>query len=102
MAFEMNFLAANIAMVHGVTDDSANTALATLPPNPFQDLRVFAIPLGEGVYVEDSNSDKPEQSGVLAATIDIRSSNASASFKCIVIRLTSGEGLVRDHSDVTS
>ena len=102
MAFEINFLAANIAMVHGVTDGTADTALATLPPNPFNDARVFAIALGEGVYVEDTNSNKPEQLGVLKATIDIRSSAQSKSFKCIVIRLTSGEGNVRDHSAITT
>jgi hypothetical protein len=102
MAFEINFLAHNVALVHGVTDGTGDTALTTLPPNPFNDARVFAMVFGEGCYVEDANSDKPEQSGVLAATIDIRSSAASKSFKCLVIRLTSGEGLVRDHSSVTT
>ena len=100
MAFEINFFTANIAMVHGVTDGSADTALATLPPNPWNDSRVFAMVFGEGVYVEDTQSGQPEQSGVLAASIDIRSSATSAPFKCLVIKLTSGEGHVRDHSAI--
>ena len=102
MAFEINFLTQNIALVHGVTDGSTDTALATLPPNPFGHTKVFAMVFGEGCYVEDTNSDKPEQSGVAASTIDIRSTVASKSFKCLVVQLTSGEGLVRDHSAVTT
>jgi hypothetical protein len=102
MAFEINYFTANIALVHGVTDGSANTALDNLAPNPWQDARVFAEVEGKGCYVEDINSDKPEQSGVLAATIDVRSSVASASFKCKVTKLTSGEGHVRDHSTITT
>lgn len=102
MAFEINFLTQNIALVHGVTDGSTNTALGTLPPNPFNNAQVFAMAFGEGVYVEDTQSDKPEQSGVVAATIDVRSSVASAPFKCLVVQTTSGEGLVRDHSGTTT
>ena len=102
MAFEINFLAHNVALVHGVTDGSADTALATLPPNPFNNAKVFAMVFGEGCYVEDSNSDKPEQSGVIAATIDVRSTLTSKSFKCLVVQVTSGVGLVRDHSAITT
>jgi len=102
MAFEINFLTHNVAMVHGVTDDSADTALATLPPNPWGHTQIYAMTEGEGVYVEDTNSDEPRQSGVVAATIDIRSSVTSAPFKCLVIQLSSGEGFVRDHSAVTT
>lgn len=102
MAFEIKFLPGNIAVVHGVTDDSANEALATKPPNPWQDANCFALAVGEGVYVEDDGSVAPKQSGVAAATIDVRSTVVSAYFVCLVIKLTSGEGLVRDHSATTT
>jgi len=102
MAFEVNFLPGNVAVVHGVTDDTANTALATLPPNPWDDKQVIAFAVGEGVYVEDDGSVAPHQLGVLKATIDVRATVVSAYFVCIVIKLTSGEGLVRDHSGTTT
>jgi len=102
MAFEVNMLPQNIAIVHGVTDGSTDTALATLPPNPFGHTEVLAVALGEGVYVEDTDADDPHQTGVVAATIDIRSTVASANFVCVCIQLTSGEGDVRDHSAVTT
>ena len=102
MAFEINFLGDNLAIVHGVTDDSANTALSTLPPNPCEDQQVFALAVGEGVYVEDAGTAAPRQSGVVAATIDVRSTVASAYFVCLAFKLASGEGHVRDHSSVTT
>lgn len=102
MAMEISFLPGNVAVVHGVTDGSANTALATLPPNPWGNTQVFVMAFGEGVYVEDDGSLAPRQSGVLANTIDIRSSVVSAYFVAVVLQLTSGEGLVRDHSAVTT
>ena len=102
MAFEINFLTHNIALVHGVTDGSVNTELATLPPNPWGHTQVYATAEGPGVYIQDTNSDKPEQSGVTADNIDIRSTIASKTFKCLVIQLSSGEGFVRDHSAFTT
>ena len=103
MAFEINFLTQNIALVHGVTDGTPGNTLADgKPPNPFNNAQVFAMAFGEGVYVEDTQSNKPEQSGVTAATIDVRSSAVSAPFKCLVVQTTSGEGLVRDHSGITT
>lgn len=102
MAFEINFLGDNIAVVHGRCDGTKDTALDTLPPNPFQNANVFAWALGEGAYVEDDGSLAPRQSGVLAATIDIRSRVAAKFYLCVVIKLTSGEGMVRDHSAITT
>lgn len=102
MAFEINFLGDNHAVVHGVTDGSADTALATLPPNPWNDPQVGCIPVGEGVYIEDDGTVAPRQSGVIKATIDVRSTLTSKFYVVHVFKLGSGEGLVRDHSSVTT
>lgn len=104
MAFEVKFIGDNIAVVHGVTDGTGDTALATLPPNPWNNTQVFAMAFGGagGVYVVDDGSVAPRQSGVVAATIDIRSTEASEFFVCIVLQLGAGEGLVRDHSAITT
>lgn len=92
----------NIAVVVGVTDGSANTNLSTKPPNPFGHVQVLAIPMGEGVYVEDDGSVRPRQSGVEATTIDVRSSTTSAAFVCLCVALGPGEALTRDHSGTTT
>ena len=102
MAFEVNMLSDNLGIVHGVSDGTADTALATLPPNPHNDAQVACIIQGEGMYIEDDGSVAPRQSGVLKATIDIRSTLTGKYFVCWVFKLGSGEGLVRDHSAVTT
>jgi hypothetical protein len=102
MAFEIKFIGDNVAVVHGVTDGSADTALATLPPNPWSDTQVFPMVFGEGCYVEDDGTVAPRVLGALKNTIDIRSTLTSKFFVCLVIRLGAGEGLVRDHSAITT
>ena len=102
MAYEISFLSANVAIVHGVTDGTADTALDTLPPNPWEDTQVDVIVTGNGCYVEDDGTAAPRASGILAATIDIRSNQTGKFFVARVIKLTSGEGHVRDHSSVTT
>ena len=102
MAFEINFLTQNVAVVHGVTDGTGDTALDTLPPNPWGHTQVFALVTGDRTYVVDDGSVAPRQSGITATTIDIRSSATSKFFICLVVQLTSGEGLVRDHSAITT
>jgi hypothetical protein len=92
----------NIAVIYGVTDGSVDTALATLPPNPFPHTRVMVIPVGEGVYVENTTTNGPLFSGITTTTIDVRSSAAAKAFKVIVIALGAGTSLTRDHSAVTT
>jgi hypothetical protein len=103
MAYEINFLGDNHATVHGVCDGTADTALATLPPNPWNDAQIACMSEGEGVYVEDDGSVAPRQSGALQATIDVRSSVAGGKFFVVhCFKLGSGEGNVRDHSAITT
>ena len=102
MAYEPIFLGDNIAIVHGVTDDSADTGLSTLPPNPWESTEVRALAFGEGVYGEDTDADDPHQTGVTASTIDVRSTIASKNFVCVCVKLGSCEGLVLDHSGTTT
>ena len=93
----------NIAIAHGVTDGTANTALATLCPNPFLgNPNVMCIPVGEGVYIEDDGSVAPRISGVLGASIDVRSTLTGKYFVIIVIALGPGHAQTVDHSAVTT
>ena len=71
----------------GSTSASADTALGTLPVNPFNRVDVWAIPIsGAGVYIEDDGTHAYRASGILAATIDIRSTVAAAEpFKVLVM-----------------
>ena len=95
----------NIAFIMGVTDGSANTALATLCPNPHLGNRNVLVEVqGEGCYVEDDGTDRPRQSGVSAdgTTIDIRSSVTSAAFIAKVTALGPGNAHIVDHSAVTT
>jgi len=93
----------HLAVVVGVTDDSADTALATLAANPFGHDRVIPICVqGEGVYIEDAGSSRPLLSGIAATTIDVRSSVTSAAF-FVVLADVSGRDLFEvDHSAVTT
>lgn len=93
---------ANAEFVVGVTDDTANTALATLPPNPIKHEKCLAIAIGEGCYVEDAGTAKPFQTGVTATTVDVRSSATSARFILIVIDLSAFDFMEYDHSAVTT
>lgn len=102
MAYEINFIGDNHAIVHGVTDGTADTALATLPPNPWNDSQIGCIPVGEGVYIEDDGSVAPRQSGVIQATIDVRSTLTGKFFIVHCFKLGMGEGNVRDHSAITT
>jgi hypothetical protein len=92
----------NIAFIVGVTDGTANTALATLALNPFGVTGVLCIAVGEGVYVEDAGSARPLQSGVTATTIDIRSSATASAYIVMVIHLGGSKSRTVDHSAVTT
>ena len=73
-------------VVSGTTHGSADTVLATLTVNPYNRADVWALPLsGAGVYIEDDGSSTHAPSGILAATIDVRSTNTSEPFKILVI-----------------
>ena len=91
----------NWDVVVGVTDDSANTALSTLPPHKLGTEKAIALAFGEGVYVEDDGSKRPFQLGVTVNTVDVRSSAASAAFVCFVIPVDH-ELFETDHSSVTT
>ena len=72
-------------VLRGTTSSSADTALGTLPTNPAGRADVYAWPIsGAGVYIEDSGADNTWVSGILAASIDVRSTNTSEPFKVIV------------------
>lgn len=76
----------NAIVVTGTTSASADTALTTLTVNPFSRSDVWALVLsGAGVYIEDANVSGIYQDGVLAATIDVRSTLTSEPFKILVI-----------------
>ena len=92
----------NIAIVHGVTDGSADTSLSTPPANPFGHTEVMCIPIGEGVYIEDDGSKAPLISGVTASTIDIKSTLTSKYYVIIVINLGPGHCHTIDHSGTTT
>jgi hypothetical protein len=93
----------NIRFIRGVTDGTADTALATLCPNPFlNNPNVFVEIFGEGVYVEDDGSDTAKQSGITATTIDVRSTLTSKRFVGKVTALGPGGGHLVDHSAVTT
>lgn len=96
------FFNLNTAIVVGVTDDVADTDLATLPSNPFKHDRCLAFAFGEGVYVEDDGTSRPRQSGVSATGIDVRSSSASKAFICLVVDISSIDLLETDHSATTT
>lgn len=68
------------AAIKVTTAGSADTALGTLPNNPFEHSRVIPICVsGEGVYIEDDDSESdPFLSGITTDGVDIRSSVASA------------------------
>ena len=73
-------------VIKGTTHGTADTVLATLTVNPYNRLDVWVIPLsGAGVYIEDDGVHAFRPSGILAATIDVRSTNTSEPFKMLVI-----------------
>lgn len=93
------------AVLMGVTDPSVDTALATLCPNPFGHSRVLPLLLsGEGVYIEDDGTVRPGLSGIVDATVDVRSSVASAAFVVILVDLQHRWGALfpTDHSATTT
>lgn len=89
-------------VVKGVTDDVANTALTTLPPNPHESTRVTAIVIGEGCYIESSDGSLDRPDGITKTTIDVRSTVVSAAFHLYVFPNGPSPIRVRDHSGVTT
>jgi hypothetical protein len=92
----------NIAVIMGVTDGTADTALSTLALNPFKTTNVLCIPIGEGCYIEDDGSVRPRQSSTTATGIDVRSSATAKAYIVLVIHLGGGKAMTVDHSGTTT
>lgn len=89
-------------VVHGVTDGSVDTALATLPPNPHNSTRVTVLVNGKGCYVYSSVTTAARPDGITRTTIDIRSTAASQPFHAYVFPNGPSNIRTRDHSSVTT